>query len=159
VSEPLEVGQSADISGSKHVEESIFGGLKIVCAPATANDRSGTAGPVNPVFDQFVINMNADGLNQDKPLFERFVGFALALDNLSDPALELNGAGVKLPEAKRGFVLLPRRWVVERSFAWAIKFRRLVKDYERYAQTLAGLHVVAFACLMIRQVANLAADS
>ena len=45
---------------------------------------------------------------------------------------------VKLPETKRGFVLLPRRWVVERSFAWASKFRRLVKDYERYAQTLAA---------------------
>lgn len=40
---------------------------------------------------------------------------------------------VKLPEAKRGFVLLPRRWVVERSFAWATRFRRLVKDYEVYA--------------------------
>ena len=35
---------------------------------------------------------------------------------------------VKLPEAKRGFVLLPRRWVVERSFAWATRFRRLVRD-------------------------------
>ena len=66
---------------------------------------------------------------------------------------------VKLPEAKRGFVLLPRRWVVERSFAWATKFRRLVKDYERYAHTLAGLHVVAFACLTIRQVAAIAAGS
>ena len=32
---------------------------------------------------------------------------------------------VKLPEAKRGFVLLPRRWVVERSFAWLTRFRRL----------------------------------
>jgi transposase len=42
---------------------------------------------------------------------------------------------VKLPEAKRGFVLLPRRWVVERSFAWATRCRRLVKDYERYAET------------------------
>jgi transposase len=38
---------------------------------------------------------------------------------------------VKLPEAKRGFVLLPRRWVVERSFALATRCRRLVKDYER----------------------------
>ena len=63
---------------------------------------------------------------------------------------------VKLPEAKRGFVLLPRRWVVERSFAWATRCRRLVKDYERYATTLASLHVVAFACLMIKQAANLA---
>lgn len=66
---------------------------------------------------------------------------------------------VKLPEAKRGFVLLPRRWVVERSFAWATRFRRLVKDYERYAQTLAGLHLVAFATLMIKQVAILAKGS
>ena len=63
---------------------------------------------------------------------------------------------VKLPEAKRGFVLLPRRWVVERSFAWATRCRRLVKDYERYATTLAGLHLVAFACLMMKQAAILA---
>lgn len=40
---------------------------------------------------------------------------------------------IKLPEAKHGFVLLPRRWVVKRSFAWATRFRRLAKDYERYA--------------------------
>ena len=40
---------------------------------------------------------------------------------------------VKLPEAKRGFVLPPRRWVVERSFAWQTRCRPLVKDYERYA--------------------------
>ena len=60
---------------------------------------------------------------------------------------------VKLPEAKRGFVLLPRRWVVERSFAWATRCRRLVKDYERLPETLAGLHVVAFACLMLARVA------
>jgi transposase len=66
---------------------------------------------------------------------------------------------VKLPQAKRGFVLLPRRWVVERSFAWATRFRRLVKDYERYARTLAGLHVVAFACIMMKQAAAIAAGS
>jgi transposase len=64
---------------------------------------------------------------------------------------------VKLPEAKRGFVLLPRRWVVERSFAWATRFRRLVKDYERYASTLANLHLVAFVCLMLKKAALLAA--
>ena len=63
---------------------------------------------------------------------------------------------VKLPKAKRGFVLLPRRWVVERSFAWATRFRRLVKDYERAAQTLADLHLVAFACIMLKNVAQLA---
>lgn len=65
---------------------------------------------------------------------------------------------IKLPEAKRGFVPLPRRWVVERSFAWATRFRRLVKDYERYAQTLAGLHIVAFACLLMKQAAAITAS-
>jgi transposase len=55
---------------------------------------------------------------------------------------------VKLPTAKRGFVLLPRRWVVERSFGWMTRFRRLVRDYERLAETLVGLHFVAFAMMM-----------
>lgn len=62
---------------------------------------------------------------------------------------------VKLPEAKKGFVLLPRRWVVERSFAWTTRFRRLVKDYERYATTLADMHHIAFVCLMLRHAAQL----
>ena len=62
---------------------------------------------------------------------------------------------VKLPEAKRGFVLLPRRWVVERSFAWMARFRRLAKDYERLATTLAGLHFVAFVCLLLHKAAPL----
>jgi transposase len=66
---------------------------------------------------------------------------------------------VKLPEAKRGFVLLPRRWVVERSFAWATRCRRLVKDYERYPQTLAGLHIVAFVTFMLKNAALLAAGA
>jgi len=59
---------------------------------------------------------------------------------------------VRLPEAKKGFVLLPRRWVVERSFAWATRFRRLAKDYERLPETVAGLHFLAFACLMLHNL-------
>jgi transposase len=56
---------------------------------------------------------------------------------------------VRTPEAKRGFVLLPRRWVIERSFAWAARFRRLARDYERLPQTVSGLHFVAFVTLML----------
>ena len=59
---------------------------------------------------------------------------------------------VKLPEAKRGFVLLPRRWVGERSFAWMARCRRLAKDYERLPATVAGLHFIAFACLMLARL-------
>ena len=62
---------------------------------------------------------------------------------------------VKLPEAKKGFVLLPKRWVVERSKAWATRFRRLARDYERLAETLAGLHFVAFAMLMLKRCVEL----
>lgn len=76
------------------------------------------------------------------------------------PAQAAQGHGiqlevVKLPEAKRGFVLLPRRWVVERSFAWAARFRRLAKDYERLPETVAGLHFLVFACLMLVKAAPL----
>jgi transposase len=62
---------------------------------------------------------------------------------------------VKLPEAKKGFVLLPKRWVVERSNAWAARFRRLARDYEQVAETLKGLHFVAFAILMLQRVVEL----
>lgn len=69
---------------------------------------------------------------------------------------------VKHEEAKRGFVLLPRRWVVEHDFASeglcpASRFRQLVKDYERLPDTLAGLHFVAFACLFLQQAAGILA--
>ena len=58
---------------------------------------------------------------------------------------------VKLPEAKRGFVLLPRRRVVERSNAWLARFRRLARDYERSSATLRGLHLFAFTVLMLQR--------
>jgi transposase len=73
------------------------------------------------------------------------------------PAADALALGIRLevvthPETRRGFVLLPRRWVVERSFAWKTRFRRLVRDYERLPQTVAGLHFIAFACLMLHRV-------
>lgn len=73
------------------------------------------------------------------------------------PAAAAKQHGIKLEvvkhtEAKRGFVLLPRRWVVERSFAWAARFRRLARDYERLASTLASYHWLAFALLMLKAV-------
>jgi len=66
---------------------------------------------------------------------------------------------VKLPEAKKGFVLLPRRWVVERSFAWITRFRRLAKDYERLPETLIGFHYLAFAVLMLHRAAGALAEN
>jgi transposase len=81
-----------------------------------------------------------------------------------EPAAEAAARGirlevVKLPEAKRGFVLPPRRWVVERSFAWAARFRRLARDCERLPEAFAGLHFLAFACLMLQRLVTVVAKS
>jgi transposase len=59
---------------------------------------------------------------------------------------------VKRPAGAKGFVLLPKRWVVERSFGWKSRFRRLVRDYERLPETVAGLHFCAFAILMLTRL-------
>ncbi len=120
--------------------------LALHVTPATADDRAEVgrlAAAVQQATGNSVeIAFVDQGYTGDKPA---------AAASEHGIALEV----VRLPEAKRGFVLLPRRWVVERSFAWATRCRRLVKDYERLHTTLAGLHVVAFACLMLRQAAEL----
>jgi len=66
---------------------------------------------------------------------------------------------IKLPEAKKGFVLPPRRWVVERSFGWMARFRRLARDYERLPETVAGLHFLAFSMLMLKNFVALVSHS
>jgi transposase len=78
--------------------------------------------------------------------------YADAADTGEDTAPAIQGHVIRLvvvarPEASRGFVLLPKRWVVERSFAWVSRFRRLVCDYERLPDTLVGLRFAAFICL------------
>jgi transposase len=81
-----------------------------------------------------------------------------------EPARAADGWGiqlavVKLPEASKGFVLLPRRWVVERSQGWMARFRRLARDYERLPETIVGLHFVAFAILMGQRLIALLTES
>lgn len=92
------------------------------------------------------------------------VDIAFVDEGYTGPQAKLDAAAhgialhvIKLPHAKRGFVLLPRRWVIERSFGWMARFRRLARDYERLADTLAGLHYVAFAMLMLKRLVKLLA--
>jgi transposase len=59
---------------------------------------------------------------------------------------------VKHTEPKRGFLLLPRRWVVERTFGWLGRFRRLARDYERLTTTLKGWHWVASLVIMLARI-------
>ncbi len=97
-----------------------------------------------------------------------FVDQGSTVDNAASQAARLPGCQaarhgidllvVKHTEAKRGFVLLPHRWVVERRFGWAARFRRLARDYERPTQTLAGRYHIAFACLMLSKTVSLFAS-
>lgn len=61
---------------------------------------------------------------------------------------------IKRPENAQGFVLLPRRWVVERTFAWLGRYRRLSKDYEVLSATSEAWIYAAMVRLMLRRLAR-----
>ena len=117
--------------------------LALLVTPADAQDRAQVAALVEHLQEatgeMVEVAFVDQGYTGDRPRADA-------------AALGIRLEVVKLPQAKRGFVLLPRRWVVERSFGWMARFRRLARDYERLPETLAGLHFVAFACLMVRNL-------
>jgi transposase len=81
-----------------------------------------------------------------------------------DPAASAAAHGIELvvvktPEAKRGFILLPKRWIVERSFAWTARYRRRARACERLPTVLAGLRFLAFAWLLLHQLIHLYSSS
>jgi transposase len=61
---------------------------------------------------------------------------------------------VKRPRDAKGFHLLPRRWVIERTFAWLGRNRRLARDLERLIETATAMIVVATVQLLVRRLAN-----
>ncbi len=56
------------------------------------------------------------------------------------------------PKGAKGFILLPRRWVVERTFAWLNQSRRLSKDYERLPKTSEAMIYLSMTRLMLRRL-------
>ena len=61
----------------------------------------------------------------------------------------------KRPEGTKGFLLLPKRWIVERTFAWLARYRRLSKDYEYVTHTSEAMIQVAMIHLMVRRLAHM----
>jgi transposase len=72
------------------------------------------------------------------------------IDKQPDLRLEI----VKRSDDMNGFVVLPRRWVVERTFSWFGRNRRLAKDFENLAQTLAAFVTIASIQLAVRRLAR-----
>jgi len=128
--------------GSKvHAAVDTLGHLLALCVtPADTQDRDAISELAAAVQD-------ATGQSVEVALVDQGYRGPEAHDAAIQHGIQLRV--VKLPEARKGFVLLPKRWVVERSFAWLSRFRRLVKDYERLPRTLEGLHFVAFVCILL----------
>lgn len=124
--------------------------LALHVTPANADDRSAVATLAEAVQD-------ATGESVDLAFVDQ--GYTGERPTQAAAAHGIALEVVRLPEAKRAFVLLPRRWVIERSFGWMARFRRLARDYERLPDTLAGLHIVAFVILLLRRAAELAASA
>jgi len=61
---------------------------------------------------------------------------------------------VKRNNAANGFEVLPKRWIVERTFAWISRCRRLARDFERYARTTVAFVRLAMIRIMLRRLAN-----
>lgn len=146
-----ESGERAGYDGAKkrkgskiHMAVDTLGHLlALVVTPANQNDREQVAALSQAVQE-------ATGQSVEVAFVDQGYTGENAAQAAQEEGIVLHV--VKLDEAKRGFVLLPRRWVVERSFGWASRFRRLVKDYERLPETVAGLHFLAFACLMVTRL-------
>ena len=74
----------------------------------------------------------------------RLVGWATTKTHM---ALEI----VKRPPGAKGFTVIRRRWVVERSFAWIMKARRLVRDYEQLTRVAEALILIAASATMLKR--------
>ncbi len=102
--------------------------LALHVTPANADDRSAVvplAQTVQDAASQGVELAHVDqGCTGERPTQAAAHGIALEV--------------VRLSEAERGFVLLPRRWMVEGSFGWIAHFRHLARDYERLPETIAA---------------------
>lgn len=77
-------------------------------------------------------------------------GFVEGAQEKLDLAVEV----VRKLEGRVGFVVLARRWVVERTFAWLLKCRRLVRDYELLAETTEAWIYLAMSRLYLRRLAG-----
>ena len=76
---------------------------------------------------------------------------------LADRVKEATGCALEIarrPKGERGFTVLLMRWVVERTFAWLDKYRRMSKDRERLAETSEAWIRPAMICLMLRRLAT-----
>src|ERR1700679_4329025 len=122
--------------------------LHAIVHPADIQDRDGGGLVLKTLFGRFpfLTKLVADGGCQG-PVFA-----GSAADAKPDLSVEI----VKRSDTARGFELLPKRWVVERSFGWFGRCRRLAKDFENLNRTALAFLRLASIRLMLRRLCNAA---
>jgi transposase len=116
--------------------------LSVVVHPANVQDRDGAGDLLRRArrLFPFIERIFADAGYQGPRM-------AAVVAETGDWLLEI----VKRGEPHR-FVVLPKRWIVERTFAWISRNRRLARDYERYARTVAASIRLAMIRIMLRRL-------
>ena len=120
--------------------------LHAIVHPADIQDRDGGILLLATLFGMypFLKKLFADAAYQG-PVFH--TGLARVLPHLETEI-------VKRSDHAKGFVVLPRRWVVERTIAWLNRCRRLVKDWENLNRTALAFLRLASIRLMLRKLCN-----
>ena len=118
--------------------------LNVVVHPASVQDRDGAVMLLRRSRRAFpfIERIYADGGYQGPKL-------AHAIARTGAWRLEI----VKRSDARR-LVVLPTRWIVERTFAWISRNRRLARDFERYARTVAAFVRLAMIRIMLRRLSR-----
>ena len=119
--------------------------INLVVTPADVQDRDMIAALLKLAKQRFptLLRAIADGGYQGAPTA------AAVLEAAAIP-LEI----VKRSDTAKGFVLLPKRWIVERTFGWLGRCRRLAKDFENLTRTQAAFVILAMIRLMVRRIAR-----
>src|SRR5215468_4307092 len=119
--------------------------LQAIVHAADIQDRDGGVMLMATLFGMypFLLKLYADGGYQG-PVFQNAMREVMA---------EINVEIVKRSDQAKGFVVLPKRWVVERTFAWFGRCRRLARDFEGSASTEAAWLLVAHLRLLTRRLA------
>ena len=120
--------------------------MHAIVHPADIQDRDGGGLVMATLFGfyPFLLKIYADGGYQG-PVFQSAVKAAIA---------NLNVEIVKRSDHVKGFVALPKRWVVERTFAWLNRCRRLAKDWENRNRTGLAFLKLASIRLILRKLRN-----
>jgi putative transposase len=129
-----------------------------VVHPADITDRLGAKLLLEPLKGQWprlqLIWADAAYQGALEGWVQETLGWTLAIVRHPDMRYVWLAPGQEPPVIERGFRVLPRRWVVERSFAWMGRYRRLSKDYEYLTETSEALIYVAMSRLMLRRLAK-----